>query len=185
MGFRQMRTREKESRRARTLQAEKRDAACSYCTSRTRYLSDVVAQVGIAARTKHRVGHNEPMSAKYTIDHMRLVAAARGGDCLSTEYGGNKVSLVWQCTKGHTWHAKPNAVMSRRHWCPHCAQKFPRSIHFMQVLASQHDGECLDSIAHGMQNDHRWRCKAGHEFSMKPNNVKYGHWCGQCWRDRR
>ena len=121
------------------------------------------------------------MSAKYTINHMRLVASTRGGDCLSTEYAGNKVPLVWRCAKGHTWHAKPNAVMSAETWCPRCAQKWPQSLNFFHELAARHGGKCIDEFAHGMQNNHRWRCKAGHEFFMKPNNVKYGHWCAKCW----
>ena len=141
--------------------------------------------LGIKTRAISRAGHNEGMSAKYTIDHMQLIAWKRDGECLSTTYKGNKSALIWRCAKDHTWHAKSNAIMSGKTWCPHCAQKARRPIAYLRALATQQGGECIDTIAHGMQNDHHWRCSVGHEFAMTPNNVKYGHWCGQCWRERR
>ena len=123
--------------------------------------------------------------ARKSIFEMQLVAIGRGGNCLSLEYINSKTPLLWQCAEGHTWHAQPNTITAGGRWCPHCAQKFPKDIHYMQSLAAKFGGECLDDVAHGMQNEHRWRCKEGHLFSMKPNNVKYGHWCGKCWSVRR
>lgn len=47
-------------------------------------------------------------------------AGARGGKCLSKEYLGAAVKLVWECRRGHTWTTKPETVLAG-HWCPQCA----------------------------------------------------------------
>jgi len=125
------------------------------------------------------------MSLKYTIDHMHLLAMKRDGRCLSASYAGNKTPLHWMCSKGHTWFAKPNSIMSKNNWCPYCAGKAPKTLAYLQYLATCNGGQCLEETAHGMQNLHHWRCQDGHEFAMKPNNVKYGHWCPVCAQARR
>ncbi|CAE6858636.1 hypothetical protein R75461_07860 [Paraburkholderia nemoris] len=51
---------------------------------------------------------------------MLEVAHERGGRCLSEEYLGSKVKLVWQCGLGHVWASTPNTVVRLGHWCPNC-----------------------------------------------------------------
>jgi hypothetical protein len=60
-------------------------------------------------------------TAKLSIQEMRMIAENMQGKCLSKTYTNNKVKLKWQCNKGHTWEAIPDAV-KRGTWCPHCAK---------------------------------------------------------------
>jgi len=56
----------------------------------------------------------------HTIEIMRQIAEARDGQCISTEYHGNKVHLTWECMFEHRWNATPNNVKNLGSWCPHC-----------------------------------------------------------------
>jgi hypothetical protein len=58
-------------------------------------------------------------SQRSTIEEMHELAAKRGGRCLSKEYLGDRVKLLWQCIDGHTWQTSPGNVKSGT-WCPHC-----------------------------------------------------------------
>ena len=127
------------------------------------------------------------MRYRYTIEQMELLAAKRGGFCLSQRYRGSHTKLRWECRKGHTWSAKPNSVISDGSWCPRCARRSKprRTIADYQKWAAAHGGRCLDSVARGVLKLHRFRCVKGHVFSMRPNNVMNGHWCPECWKKRR
>src|SRR5262249_42138994 len=37
----------------------------------------------------------------------------------------------------------------------------------------------------GMNTHHRWRCAAGHEWSAIPSSIRAGHWCPQCYGNKR
>ncbi len=58
---------------------------------------------------------------KLTIEEMRSIAEERGGKCLSDTYVNAHTSLLWECTKGHQWEARPNNIKSGT-WCPYCAR---------------------------------------------------------------
>jgi hypothetical protein len=55
-----------------------------------------------------------------SIENMRQIAIARGGNCVSSEYLGAHVKLMWKCSLGHEWEAKPNSIKNGT-WCPKCS----------------------------------------------------------------
>jgi hypothetical protein len=55
-----------------------------------------------------------------TIEEMREIARARGGECLSDAYLNNRTKLRWRCASGHEWSATPAAVKQGK-WCKQCA----------------------------------------------------------------
>lgn len=59
---------------------------------------------------------------KLTIEEMYKIALSRGGQCLSDEYIDSQTHLLWQCSKGHKWKAKPNNIKQGT-WCPRCKNK--------------------------------------------------------------
>ena len=133
-----------------------------------------------------------------TLARVQEVAAARGGACLSTEYHGARVKLLWRCGKcSHQWHATPDNVLWHRSWCPRCARRRPGesvTLQHMQQLAAERGGACLSEAYLGSQVPLRWRCAAGHEFTATPNNLRRGvrgngtlrkpSWCPLCARAR-
>lgn len=63
---------------------------------------------------------------KLSIEDMHKLAASRNGRCLSVDYEGNHVPLIWQCDKYHEpWRAAPADVKGttkkKGSWCPECA----------------------------------------------------------------
>lgn len=57
---------------------------------------------------------------KNTIDDCNIIAATKGGECLSTVYKNALSLLSWKCKSGHTWNARYNCIKTGR-WCPHCS----------------------------------------------------------------
>ena len=61
-------------------------------------------------------------SRRGSIEEMRVLAATRGGECISEEYASSQTKLLWRCSAGHEWEARPDNVKNRRSWCPVCAR---------------------------------------------------------------
>ena len=61
----------------------------------------------------------DPLTKEYTLQDMQALAKARGGECLSTEYGGLDTRLKWRCGFGHEFEATPRIPLTG-HWCPDC-----------------------------------------------------------------
>jgi hypothetical protein len=57
---------------------------------------------------------------RLTLEEFRLLAAHRGGRCLSDCYINKATPLRWQCARGHSWYAEPGKV-KRGTWCAKCA----------------------------------------------------------------
>jgi len=72
---------------------------------------------------KWKVGY----TIKYTIEDMHELAEMKSLKCLSEEYKGNKVKLLWECPNAHTFWMRPNDVMFD-HSCPECKDKFKERI---------------------------------------------------------
>lgn len=58
---------------------------------------------------------------RLNIEHMRALAAERGGRCVSEEYIDCQTHLLWECEKFHRWWARPTIVRTMGTWCPQCA----------------------------------------------------------------
>lgn len=56
---------------------------------------------------------------RLSIDKMHEAARQRGGRCLSERYVNSVTKLLWECHRGHQWHARPAAVI-KGHWCAAC-----------------------------------------------------------------
>ena len=57
-----------------------------------------------------------------TIEDMRAIAKAKGGEFISEAYLGNAIPHSWRCGKGHEWSARPGNVKWKS-WCPVCARQ--------------------------------------------------------------
>ena len=80
-----------------------------------------------------------------SLDDLRALARARGGECLSREYHGVMTDYRWRCAEGHEWVALGNRVR-RGSWCPHCAGRLRLTIDEMQALARERGGLCLSTV---------------------------------------
>lgn len=119
-------------------------------------------------------------TVRKTIDEMKNLAKARGGECLSEVYKNKDAKLRWKCSEGHEWETS-SAPVRKGSWCPHCAGTARKSMQDMHDLASLHPGgECISTEYLGDTGKLWWRCEKGHEWDMAPGAVKAGHWCPLC-----
>ena len=123
----------------------------------------------------------------YTIDDAKAIANKKGGECLSTVYINIKMSLKWRCSKNHVWEAPLERVLYDNNWCPTCgryssAASRKLSTDSMFELAKNKNGTFLSINYLGTKVLHRWECESGHQFFMRPNDVRQGHWCPICSR---
>ena len=117
---------------------------------------------------------------RLTLDKMRAVARNRGGFCLSKNYINNRTALLWQCSEGHQWRAKPYAVLGAGRapgsWCPECAIENTRgrgpmsslTIKEMQAIAQSREGRCLSRHYANNKSPLLWECSQGHRWEATP-----------------
>lgn len=55
-----------------------------------------------------------------SIEEIRVLAASRGGTCLSPAYTRDMKKLRWQCHRGHEWDASFSKIKYGQ-WCPACS----------------------------------------------------------------
>ena len=124
--------------------------------------------------------------APYSIEDMRVLANARGGECLSTEYHGANTRLRWRCSLGHEWQATPSSIKNLGTWCPTCglstvAGKVRKyTLGDMQELAAKRGGSCLSERFVSVNSKLHWRCSEGHEWAANPAGIMRGRWCPTC-----
>jgi hypothetical protein len=51
-------------------------------------------------------------------------------------------------------------------------------------LAISNGGQCLSTEYKGCKSKYRWKCSKGHEWETCLYNVKSGHWCPECSKER-
>jgi hypothetical protein len=116
---------------------------------------------------------------KKTIEEMQVLAAARGGRCLSKSYINRSTRLRWECVEGHQWLAQPGDIQ-QGHWCPECAGRAKKTIEDMQALAAAKSGRCLSNIYVNNKTKLRWECELDHRWFATPNDIQQGGWCHRC-----
>ena len=119
------------------------------------------------------------------IDDVRVLAKARGGQCLSTRYENALAMLRFRCAKGHVWQTNENRLQQGR-WCPVCGrqraaeQRRRYSIADMRKTAEERCGKCLSENYVSVSTALHWQCSDGHHWFAMPANVKRGTWCPTC-----
>jgi len=116
------------------------------------------------------------------ISDMQNLAATKGGVCLSKVYVNVETPLLWQCSKGHQWHARPGNIKTGT-WCPKCSNKYKPTIEDMRQLAKSKGGECLSENYKSAATKMLWRCAKGHEWRATRRTVEAGRWCKICKDD--
>jgi hypothetical protein len=117
---------------------------------------------------------------KLTIEDMQGIALSRGGVCLSKEYLGKETKLLWRCSKGHEWLARPHHVKNSKSWCPTCSHRVPLTIEDAHLVAKTRRGECLSDNIPSAKTKLLWKCEFGHEWPALLDSIRQGRWCPHC-----
>ena len=129
-------------------------------------------------------GHQD---RKNRLRWLQLLAEARGGEFLGSEYAGTRKRMPWRCAAGHEWLAPPDNVI-RGSWCAVCARAARRlTLADMNATAARYGGKCLSRRYEGLSVKLLWECSEGHQFWLAPNNVRRPStsrrrpsWCPHC-----
>lgn len=111
---------------------------------------------------------------------MHLVAAFRGGKCLSESYINIFDPLEWKCSEGHSWFARPSDVKNNHSWCPVCAGSEKHTIEDMRQLAKKKGGKCLSRKYTDNKTRLKWQCANGHTWLARSDGIIVGDWCAEC-----
>ena len=123
-----------------------------------------------------------------TLADMQNLATERGGKCLAKSYENTTRKLLWECSQGHRWEARPMGIVQGK-WCPVCARKkvgdkLRSDIVAMQSLAASRGGKCCSTQYVDCETKLLWECANGHQWKAIPNSVVRGSWCPMCGRER-
>lgn len=122
---------------------------------------------------------------------LQEMALARGGVCLSTEYGLARDKYHFRCAAGHEWKTTVSVILAGC-WCKRCdADKKRTTMRLQDGLArlKQHaqarGGECLAGEYLGTLAHYPFRCAKGHEWESAGKKAFRGSWCQQCAFDAK
>jgi hypothetical protein len=116
---------------------------------------------------------------RHTIEEMRTLAEAKGGECLSKEYKTAISKLQWRCAAGHLWQTTPAIVMGGT-WCVKCTSPTVNSLEKLDELARERGGRVLSRRYVNSVTKMEFVCKRGHRWNAVPASVADGKWCRKC-----
>ena len=78
---------------------------------------------------------------------MKEAAEFRGGKLLSEKMENLETKLLWECSEGHKFKAKPTTIIKAGHWCEECFENHTWSFDklakknpfYAQVYYNSHD----------------------------------------------
>ena len=111
-------------------------------------------------------------------EKLKKIVANHNGECLS-EYQTRKTRMKFRCEKDHVFQATYVSIQGGS-WC-HACKTGRKSISDMHELAKKHNGKCLSTEYVNNQTKLKWKCKKGHIFWKKFNNIQSkGVFCHIC-----
>jgi hypothetical protein len=126
---------------------------------------------------------NNFMADRLNIIDMQNIASGFGGKCLSKEYENSLGSLKWMCKRGHTWDNSYNHVREGK-WCRQCL-KNDLWLDKLKVIAEKNGGKCLSEIYINYGSKLKFQCAEGHNLLLAPQSVFIGHWCRECYFEKK
>ncbi len=140
-----------------------------------------------ALEKKIEITHAYSPDINEHLNRLKDIATKKGGQCLSTEYLGMKIKLLFKCSCGYEWKAMPYSILSGT-WCPKCANVeagLNRRLKLDDIkdYAKAKGGKCLSESYTNSGNKLLWQCEKGHEWEATQENVMHKNnptWCPKC-----
>lgn len=73
-----------------------------------------------------RENHKDKLKNTNGLQIAQDYAKSKGGYCLSTEYVDSREYMKWQCEHNHIWESRYKSIISKKTWCPQCANESKR-----------------------------------------------------------
>ena len=93
-------------------------------------------------------------------------------------YINSSTPIMHECIKGHTWLARPNAIL-RGKGCPTCKGGVKKDHSTYQLQVADRGIEVLDTYVNAYTHLLH-KCVEGHEWSSTPTNILSGSRCPIC-----
>tara|TARA_B100001057_G_C22786336_1_gene925726 strand:+ start:155 stop:1588 length:1434 start_codon:yes stop_codon:yes gene_type:complete len=122
---------------------------------------------------------------------LNKIVSSKGGHFNEADYKTTKVSIEFTCDKGHTWPAKPSAILGGS-WCGTCFKLYEAGKHLRinrlpdaQRIAKERGGECLSTTWENSKVNLNWKCANNHTWDAAYHDIKKGTWCPTCGKGVR
>ena len=115
----------------------------------------------------------------YTLNDCHAFAKLKEGQCLSNQYINNGTVMEWKCKDGYIWNTTYASIIAGT-WCPHCANRLPKTLEDAKKVAVEKDGECLSTEYINAKTLMLWRCKNNHTWEQTYDNISRVSWCPEC-----
>ncbi len=97
--------------------------------------------------------------SKHTLADLQAAAMRRGGECLSTEYSGDRQLYLWKCAvpEHPSWEAAPWKAF--RKWCPACMAAKSNLPSIVSARMRKHGVElCSIETYKDAKHECEWKC---------------------------
>ena len=118
---------------------------------------------------------------KSQINTLKKIAQSKGGDCLSTVYLGHVYPLIFSCSNGHQWEARPNDI-KRGSWCAICSKAGGKrkTIEELRDMFSDIGIRCISERYSNSKEKYLWKCEYSHQFNSRYDYLKEHRYCPIC-----
>jgi hypothetical protein len=119
--------------------------------------------------------------SKYTIEHLKEFAKAKGGDCLSEVYTNSHDLYTWLDNMGNTWQARWYNILNGT-WSPFLQEQKKAdslrkyTIVDLQKHAETKGGKLLSTEYQNTKTKLTWEDSKGRSFRMDWEHVLSGQW---------
>lgn len=113
--------------------------------------------------------------------------AKRHGRAIYDVWPGVDYNIQLECQQGHRWSTLALNVLYHNHWCKECSDDSMRlGLKSAMAFAVSHDGECLSTSYRNVKTALLWRCREGHTWQGRLDNMKRtGRFCPVCRNAKR
>ncbi len=122
---------------------------------------------------------------KMTLTNEQYIKQIKNKSLLSLEqYKGDKVKILHKCKKcDYEWKIRPNAVKQGQA-CPICAGNYPLSTEEYKIQINNSGIICIDEYINDTTKILHKCKKCNYEWNVKPNQIKQGHGCPICSKNK-
>ena len=131
--------------------------------------------------SKENLASNLTGLNKLQINTLKNIAQSKGGDCLSSVYLGHVYPLIFICSNGHQWEARPNDIR-RGSWCAICSKAGGKrkTIEQLRCMFNDIGISCISEEYTNSKEKYLWECKHGHKFQSRYDYLKEHRYCPIC-----
>lgn len=120
-------------------------------------------------------------SVRVSVEMLRKIAEAAGGELLSTTYKPSSYRFRWRCRRGHEF--RRTSWLAKQVFCGTCEHE-EKMRGRATALAERLGGEFRSSGWSGSGADYEWCCAEGHRFIRSYRRLRdYGEWCPECTKE--